>query len=60
MVFQMASNQTETYMEIQLSELSLDVDVKLLLILSNLAILDEAYTKGPKPVLRKKTKKIKP
>jgi len=38
-------------MEVQLSDLSLDVDIKLLLILTNLANLDPEYTKGPAKVI---------
>ena len=44
-------------MQIQLGDLQIDVDIKLLMILANLANLDEKYTKGPKPIMKNKKKK---
>lgn len=45
-------------MQIKLADLCLDVDIKLLMILTNLANLDEEYTRGPKSMISKKLKKL--
>lgn len=46
-------SEDSTDIQIQLHELVIDVDVRLLMILSTLASTDENYTKGPEPVIKK-------
>ena len=48
--FNMTMTDKAMNIEIPMSELCLDVDIKLLLILTNLANTDENYIKGPQPI----------
>lgn len=47
----MVSSTTKSLIDLDIDELIIDVDIQLLLILSNLANTDENYIKGPKPVI---------
>jgi len=50
MKFIMNNRNLESFISIEIEELVIDIDVKILLILSKVAITDEAYIKGPKPL----------
>lgn len=51
LLFKMSMNNKTNYIEIDLNELNIEVDIKMLLILSNLANTDAEYIKGPAPVV---------
>lgn len=50
----MKNNEEKGFIQIVINELVIDVDIRILLILSNLAQIDPEYTAGPKAVVEAK------
>jgi hypothetical protein len=47
----MSTNESKSYINVAIDELIIDIDIKILLTLSNLAQIDQIYTAAPPPVI---------
>jgi len=50
----MSTTDSKNDIEVIIDELIIDIDIKILLVLSNLAQIDQEYTAAPKPVMQTK------
>ena len=57
LLFKMKMNDMSNYINVDIDEIKVDIDVKVLLTLSTIANADPSYIEGPKPIREKKKPK---